>query len=65
MPSCEKAKEAIPWILKKSSPQLGIIRHTAKYPLCRARHNGYFDVAMLGGALGFVLGRFLSTAERT
>jgi hypothetical protein len=44
----ENRKGAIPQYFEESPLELGIIRYTAQYPLCRARHKGYFqdDVPM-------------------
>ena len=42
MPSSKDQKERFYKLFKKSPLPLGIINHTAQYPLCRARHNGNF-----------------------
>jgi hypothetical protein len=44
MPSCQKKKGRFLNVLKNRPRLLGIINHTAQWPLCRARHNGYFQL---------------------
>src|SRR5882724_6725827 len=49
MPSCKDKKRRSLNEFEEPPRSLGIIRRYRKYPLCRARHNGYYVLFRMGG----------------